>query len=482
VVGVSPIDPRTKKPAGEVHDVDNVAGWIELRRGKGSAVPHPNALIPPTPIEDRVLRDAIQRVAESVVANGIEGDGPYHATRDLLLLAPPRAQDSYLAIQGPPGTGKTTLGAEMIVDRLLAGRRVGVTAISHKVIGNLLDAVSREAERRGITLRALQKATAEQRCSAKTIECTDSNQDVDDALAAGEVDLVAGTGWLFAREAIQGKLDDLFIDEAGQMSLANVIAASTCASNLVMLGDPNQLAQPSKGAHPEGADLSALDHVLDGAQTIPDERGRFLATTWRMHPDVCRFISEIAYENRLESAPECSKQALGGTGELSGTGLRYRPVVHVGNRTSSPEEAAAAAGVFNTLIDRQWTDRSGGQRALAIEDILVVAPYNAHVSLLANHLPPGARVGTVDKFQGQEAPVVIYSMATSSAAEAPRGIDFLYSLHRLNVAISRAQGLAILVCSPALLDVKAHTPEQMRLANALCRLVELADSPSRVRT
>ena len=147
---------------------------------------------------------------------------------------------------------------------------------------------------------------------------------------AGEVDLVAGTGWLFARDEIERKLDDLFIDEAGQISLANVIAASTSASNIVMLGDPNQLSQPSKGSHPEGADLSALDHVLDGAQTIPDERGRFLTTTWRMHPDVCRFISEIAYENRLESAPECSKQALGGEGEMAGTGLRYRPVVHVG--------------------------------------------------------------------------------------------------------------------------------------------------------
>jgi predicted RecB family nuclease len=474
-VGVSPIDPRTKKSAGEVHAVDNVEGWIDLRRGKGSHVSHPTALIPPTPVEDRVLRDGIRRVAESVAANGIEGEGPYRAVRDLLLLAPPRALDSYIAIQGPPGTGKTTLGAEMIVDRLVAGRRVGVTAISHKVIGNLLDAVSREADRRGHPLRALQKATAEQGCSSNTVECTDSNQDVDDALAAGEVDLVAGTGWLFARDAIEGKLDVLFIDEAGQMSLANLIAASTCASNLVMLGDPNQLAQPSKGSHPEGADLSALDHVLDGAQTIPDVRGRFLATTWRMHPDVCRFISEIAYENRLESAPECAKQGVGGDGELAGTGLRYRQVVHAGNRTSSVEEATTVVKVFNDLLSRPWTDRNGTTRMLTVNDILVVAPYNAHVSLLANRLPSGARVGTVDKFQGQEAPVVIYSMATSSPADAPRGIDFLYSLHRMNVAISRAQGLAILVCCPVLLDVTAHTPDQMRIASALCRLVEMAD-------
>jgi predicted RecB family nuclease len=481
-VGTPPVDPRTKKSAGEVHAVDNVEGWIDLRRGKGSLVPHPSALIPPTPIEDRVLRDAIRRVAESVAANGIEGEGPYRAVRDLLMLAPPRAYDSYLAIQGPPGTGKTTLGAEMIVNRLVAGRRVGVTAISHKVIGNLLDAVSREAERRGYRLRALQKATAEQRCSSKIVECTDSNQDVDDALAASEVDLVAGTGWLFARDEIEGKLDDLFIDEAGQMSLANVIAASTCASNLVMLGDPNQLAQPSKGSHPEGADLSALDHVLDGARTIPDERGRFLAMTWRMHPDVCRFISEIAYEKRLESAPECARQGVGGTGELAGTGLRYQPVVHTGNRTSSVEEAAMVVDTFKDLLGRLWTDRDGNLRPLTANDILVVAPYNAHVALLTLRLPPGARVGTVDKFQGQEAPVVIYSMATSSPAEAPRGIDFLYSLHRLNVAISRAQAMAILICSPTLLDLKAHTPEQMRLANSLCRLVEIASSSSLART
>jgi uncharacterized protein len=220
--------------------------------------------------------------------------------------------------------------------------------------------------------------------------------------------------------------------------------------------------------------MSALDHVLDGAQTIPPERGRFLATTYRMHPDVCQFISEIAYENRLESAPECATQRVGGDGELAGAGLRYRPVVHAGNRTSSVEEGAEVVDVFNDLLSRLWTDHNGTAQVLTVNDILVVAPYNAHVSLLANRLPSGARVGTVDKFQGQEGPVVIYSMATSSPAEAPRGIDFLYSLHRLNVAISRAQGLAILVCSPLLLDVKAHTPQQMRIANALCRLVETA--------
>ncbi len=473
-VGMSPVDPRTKKFAGEVHEIDNVAGAIVLRRGKGSAAPHPTALIPPTPIEDRVLRDAIRRVAESVVANGIDGAGEYLAIRDLLVLAPPRPDDSYLAIQGPPGTGKTRLGAEMIVERLMAGRRVGLTALSHKVISNLLDAVCREAERRGYRLRAIQKAELDQRSNSTVVQPTESNADVDDALTAGEVDLVAGTAWLFARDEIERKLDDLFIDEAGQMSLANVIAAATCARNVVLLGDPIQLRQPSKGSHPEGADLSALDHVLDHAHTIRPDRGRFLATTYRMHPDVCRYISEIAYENRLESAPRCARQGVGGSGELSGTGLRYRLVQHAGNRMSSLEEAAEVVAVFSDLMGRPWTDRMGDVGKLRVQDILVVAPYNAHVALLAAKLPSGARVGTVDKFQGQEAPVVIYSMATSTPAEAPRGMEFLFSLNRLNVAISRAQGMAILVCSPALLDLIARTAEQMRLANALCRFIEMA--------
>lgn len=499
-LGMSPIDPRTKKPAGEVHAFDNIEGWIDLRRGVGSAVPHPNALIPPTPIEDRVLRDAIRRVAESVVTNGIDGPGSYKAVRELLLLRRPsiqgvesgaglaeidesatdaalglvnRLNTSYLAIQGPPGTGKTRLGARMIVDLVVAGRRVGITATSHKVISHLLDAVCDESERRGHPLRALQKAAADQRCGTQEVKSTESNADVDDALAAAEVDVVAGTAWLFAREEMEGTLDFLFVDEAGQMSLANVIAASTAASNIVLLGDPNQLSQPSKGWHPEGADLSALDHVLDGSQTISDERGLFLAVTWRMHPDICGFISEVAYESRLESGPDCSRQIVGGQGPLSGTGLRYIPVVHTGNRTSSLEEVVAVTDAYGALVGRTWTDQAGNERPLMKDDILVVAPYNAQVALLANRLPDGARVGTVDKFQGQEAPVVFYSMATSTAAEAPRGMDFLYSLNRLNVAISRAQGLAILVCSSALMDVKAHTPEQMRLANALCRLVEV---------
>jgi uncharacterized protein len=253
-----------------------------------------------------------------------------------------------------------------------------------------------------------------------------------------------------------------------------VLAVAPAAANLVLVGDPQQLAQPSKGTHPEGAEVSALDHVLRGAATIPDDRGLFLDRTWRLHPDICEFISEQVYESRLVSEDHCHGQVIGGAGPLGGAGLRWLPVEHEGNRTSSSEEAAAVARVVGELVGRAWTDGEGTTKPLTLADVLVVAPYNAQVHLLAQHLPQGARIGTVDKFQGQEAAVVVVSLAASSAEEVPRGMEFLYSRNRINVAVSRAQALSVLVASPALLAVQCRTVAQMRLANVLCRYVELA--------
>jgi uncharacterized protein len=259
------------------------------------------------------------------------------------------------------------------------------------------------------------------------------------------------------------------------MSLANVLAMAGSARNIVLLGDPMQLNQPVKGSHPPGAETSALEHLLGGGQTIQPDRGLFLARTWRMHPDICRYTSEVFYEDRLEPEASLGCQSVRAGGLLSGTGIRYLEVPHAGNRNSSPEEVAVVAeAVRDLLAGGQWTDRFGVTRALTIDDILVVAPYNVQVRDLRAALPAGARVGTVDKFQGQEAPAVVYSMATSSAEEAPRGMDFLYSMNRLNVATSRARALSVIVCSPTLLKVKCRTPGQMRLANALARFVELA--------
>jgi superfamily I DNA and/or RNA helicase len=289
------------------------------------------------------------------------------------------------------------------------------------------------------------------------------------------VRLLAGTAWLFARPELDQELDYLFIDEAGQVSLADALAMGTSARTLVLLGDPVQLAQVSQGTHPGDSGASVLEHLLGDAQTIPEDRGLFLEHSYRMHPDVCRYISDAFYESRLEPAEGCERQSTS-----LGTGLRFLPVEHEGNRRSSREEAARVREELGRLLEAEWTDAEGGTRPLGLNDILVVAPYNEHVKCLAEALPRGARVGTVDKFQGQQAPVVFFSMATSSGEDVPRNLEFLLSRNRLNVAVSRAKCLAYVVASPKLLEVGCRSIEQMRMANALCLFEESAGS-ARVR-
>jgi uncharacterized protein len=275
------------------------------------------------------------------------------------------------------------------------------------------------------------------------------------------------------------KLDVLFVDEAGQMSLANVLAASQCARNVVLLGDPQQLEQPQQGSHPPGADLSALEHILKDHPTMPPDRGIFLPETWRLPPAICAFTSEVFYEGKLHSLPGLERRALRHTGPIGGAGLWVLPVSHEGNQNASQEEVNAIERLTDEVLSggAVWIDRDGNIQALTPAHILIVAPYNSQVALLAERLAPrGIRVGTVDKFQGQQAPVVIYSMATSTAEDAPRGMEFLYSLNRLNVATSRAQCACILVANPRLFAPECKTPRQMRLANALCRYVEMANT------
>jgi uncharacterized protein len=280
---------------------------------------------------------------------------------------------------------------------------------------------------------------------------------------------------------LRARIDVLFVDEAGQISLANVVAMSGAAASIVLLGDPQQLDQPLKGSHPPGADRSALAHVLGDEATMPPERGLFLPTTWRLHPDLCRFTSEVFYDGRLVPEAHLAAQAIVGAEPIAdGAGPRTIDLPSVGADNENPEEAAAVASLVTGLVagGTSWTDAMGVTRPMTLDDILVVAPYNAQVAAIKRLLPTDARVGTVDKFQGQEAPISIYSLTTSSPELAPRGMDFLYSRHRLNVATSRARGIAIVVSSPDLLRVRARTPEQMRLANAFCRFVEMAGAGS----
>ena len=263
------------------------------------------------------------------------------------------------------------------------------------------------------------------------------------------------------------------------MSLADAVAAGTAARRLVLLGDPQQLAQVRQGVHPEGSGCSVLEHLLAGDSTVRDDRGLFLARTWRMHPDVCRFVSEHSYGGRLTSAPGCELQRVTSPG-LSGAGLRWIPVEHRHNSQQSREEAEAIAREVELLLSGgNVTGPDGFTRPLTPADILVVAPYNMQVRCLREALPANVEVGTVDKFQGREAAVVFFSMASSSGDDVPRGLEFLFNRNRFNVAVSRARCLSVVVCCPGLLDADCRTIEQMRLANQLCTLVQSIEAEGR---
>ena len=497
-------DPRTGHRAGEVVALDDHNRTIDLKRGAASQVPHPTALVPYDIVDSTVLSDSLFRIASWVAERGIAGNGRFQAARELLLREPPAAlrgnedvlvgedrrlteaaaalvnslarQPSVLAIQGPPGSGKTFTGARMIAELVRQGRRVGVTAASHKVVSTLLRELCRTGKELGIRLRVIQKANHGDWCEDAAVAQTESNEEVLEALTSGSADVAAGSAWLWAREEMANAVDVLFVDEAGQMSLANVLAVSPAATSVVLLGDPQQLDQPQKGVHPPGADISALGHLLNGRATISREQGIFIAETRRLHPDVCAFISELFYEGRLVPRPENARQSLNADDPLGGTGLRFVAVAHSGNQNESSEEVERVAALVEGLLRAKatWTDKEGKTSILGLQDILIVAPYNAQVAALIEKLPAGARVGTVDKFQGQEAPLVLYSMATSTPEDAPRGMEFLYSLNRLNVAISRARCVAVIVASPALFQVQCKTPRQIELANAFCRYLEMA--------
>jgi uncharacterized protein len=497
-------DPRTQNSAGEIVALDENNRTIDLKRGNSSSTPHPISLVPLNIVKSNVLRENLLRIGSWVADHGISGSGAFQAARQLLLRKRPSVlrvingmmidehgcltdnartligllarEASVLPIQGPPGSGKTYTGSRMIVELVRRGRRVGITAASHKVVSTLLREVCDAAAQAGVLVRAVQKAKDGDGCDHAAVIEADDNASVLHALTTGSANVGAGTAWLWAREEMANSVDVLFVDEAGQMSLANALAVSSAATSIVLLGDPQQLDQPQKGVHPPGAEASALGHLLRGRPTITRDHGIFLSETRRLHLDVCAFISELFYESRLVPLPENATQSLTAGNPLGGTGLRFVAVEHSGNRNESPEEVER----ISMLVDRMlrsgatWTTKKRQTRLLTLKDILIVAPYNAQVEALKKKLPSGARVGTVDKFQGQEAPVVFYSMATSTPEDAPRGMEFLYSLNRLNVAISRAQCAAFVVACPALFHVQCKTPRQIELANAFCRYLEMA--------
>lgn len=402
-----------------------------------------------------ILRRTPRRVGE------LQRGEPISAIRDSLLAL----DRSYIAVQGPPGSGKTTTGSQVVASLVLEhGWKVGIVAQSHATVENMLLAL---VEKAGLDPALVGKAAKPGSVSVRV----PWTGDISAGLLGTGGFVVGGTAWTFANANTveRDALDLLVIDEAGQFSLANTIASAVAAKRLLLLGDPQQLPQVSQGTHPEPVDVSALGWLSEGHDVLPDEYGYFLETSWRMHPALCAAVSKLSYENRLHSNP--SDRSLAGIEP----GLHPVPTDHFGNSTSSAEEAAVVVSHVRQLLGKVWT--SGGvARPLAESDIIVVAPYNAQVEEIREALLAAGYtnvpVGTVDKFQGQEAAVAIVSLAASAADDVPRGLEFLLLANRLNVAISRAQWAAYLIYSPALTEHLPGSVSGLAQLSAFIRLVE----------
>ena len=497
---------EAKLPEGEKYGsfilIDQKQGYVDIK--KKADLPHAESVFSFDLVRSGQHHKTLMKIAEWACQNGIDSSGKFRSGRDLLLKHSPRftaetfiidsreklqqkgetsveaairiaekLDSGVLAIQGPPGAGKTYLASRVIIALAKKGKKIGVSALSHKVIRNLLDRVGSLCAEDNLDIKCIHKKSEK---SSDVIghveEFVGSNKKFIEKIEDYQV--IGGTSWLWSHETFTESVDYLFIDEAGQFSLADTLAVSQAGKNLILLGDPQQLERPIKGTHPEDTDVSALHHIMgENTVTIAEEKGLFLKDTWRMHPDICSFISEQFYANKLESIPDCSNQKLISS-SFPETGVVYKPVEHQGRQSSSPEEVEEIIKIYEKLLSStSWVDRDNTHKKLTSDDILLITPYNAQVKFLAQALP-NARVGTVDKFQGQEAAVVIYSLATSSAEEAPRGMDFLYSQSRLNVAISRAKVLSIMVGSPEVFFPDCRDPFQIKLVNSFCRYKEVS--------
>jgi uncharacterized protein len=478
-----------------IETIDYDRQVLTIKRGKASGpLPDRFSIIPDEIFDERAIVQSIEETVRRYLATGklppaleeflyrrrprIHGStaGPLIQEGEDVLVGAKRVvlglNHSALCIQGPPGSGKTSKGGQVIAELLKAGKRVGVSSNSHDAICELMKSAAEAATKLGIHFTAAKCGEDDRVPFHPAIEIIPENAAVLQRQTLP--DLVGGTAWVFSRPEAQGRFDYLFIDEAGQVSVAKLVGVAPSASNLILLGDQMQLSQPIRGVHPGESGTSILDYYLQAHATVPGDLGVFLPKTWRMMPEICSFISNAVYDGRLQH--ELCTETLSihlikeGKHLHRSSGLLFVPVEHEGNTYESDEEVAVTQEVVAELIGQTLDQAGHGSRALSSDDILVVAPFNLQVRKLKAALP-GVRVGTVDKFQGQQAPVVIFSMTASDGDASPRGMEFLFDKNRLNVAISRAQILAVIVASPKLERTRCTRLEQMRRINLFCHAV-----------
>ncbi|MDC0922484.1 TM0106 family RecB-like putative nuclease [Gammaproteobacteria bacterium] len=394
------------------------------------------------------------------------------STLDSLILAISELNNSYFCIQGPPGTGKTYSGARVINALVQQGKKIGVASNSHKAINNMLEAVIEDMNACNIDgmIGKVHNANDDLLYENKRIILKKNPKD----MPLNDVVVVGGTSWTFSNDSFIDQLDYLFIDEAGQVPLANVVGMSASCKNIILIGDQMQLANPGQGTHPENSGDSCLDYLLQDSPTIPIDKGVLLPDTYRMHSQICNFISSRIYENRITSIDSNDNRVINHPSKSilqKSFGIEYIPVEHIGNEQASLEEALKIKEIIKSLLRSTKTNRDRLETEVTKEDILIVTPYNHQVRLLSDTLGSSFNIGTVDKFQGREAPIVIISMASSNALTSPRGLSFLFDPNRLNVAISRAQSLAILVASRELERPIATSQKEMKLSNLYLDLI-----------
>lgn len=484
------VSDQNMKEIGLIVDLDMDNQLIKIRKGPKHKDTHHTEVFLFENFKATDKENSIIQFATWFNNNGLnDPSAEYRSTRDLLFATEPRVispvidssntiekaidwalklDHSVLPIQGPPGTGKSYTAGKMIVALIEQGKKIGITALSHKVISSLLHTATEMAAEKGLSINVIQKVNSVSG-NVSWIETTDSSNITG---RFSSLDIIAGTPFMWASTGFMNDLDYLFVDEAGQLSLIDTLSIARVAKNIILLGDPQQLKQPQQGIHPEGTEVSALEHIIGDQQTINDRQGIFLGVTRRMHPLICEFDSMMFYDGKLNSLTGLENQAITGNTIYTGSGLRYMPVVHSGNTSSSTEEVDAVVEIVEDLTkgDVFWIDEHEERHLLQMKDIKVITPYNAQVHEILRRLPD-LSVGTVDKFQGQEAAIIIYSMATSHPEDAPRGMDFLYSPNRFNVAVSRARAMFIMVANPAIFSPECKSPKQIRLANPFCSFI-----------